>query len=150
MNATVGHDHVCKKCGQKAKSVKPQTLLHMLKRPLLSEVKSDIYYFCESKDCPVVYFENETGQYFFKDDIRIRVGLKESESPIQVCYCFDYSVESIEEEINRNGISTAAEDITGKVQAQLCACEVRNPAGRCCLGYVRNVIANAMKINSAT
>ena len=144
-NTASDHRTICKQCSQKAKTVDAVTLYHMLRNQFLSAIQKEAaYYFCESKDCTVVYFNNETDQYFTKDDVRIRIGLKETESPIQVCYCFDYTEESIREEVERTSTSTATEEIAAKVQAGLCACEVRNPAGRCCLGNVRATIKKLM------
>ncbi len=36
--------------------------------------------------------------------------------------------------VRAHGRSTIVEEITPHVKANECACEVKNPAGRCCLG----------------
>ena len=117
-----------------------KTLLHILKRPWLERLDEEVYYFCETRECPVVYFSNSNDQEFLNHEVRLKIGLKGNETPNQLCYCFDYTEESILEEMDKSGKSKAVEVITANVQAGLCACEIRNPAGRCCLGNVRAVI----------
>ena len=132
---------ICKRCSHKAKSVGIITLYHWLQNQFLKSIRIDVaYFFCESQNCQVVYFSNETDQYYSIRDVRNRIGIKESDSPIQVCYCFDYTEESIRDQIEQTGSSTAAEDITAKIQSKLCSCEVRNPSGKCCLGNVKAAI----------
>ena len=97
-------------------------------------------YFDRTPECDVVYFSNEANSYFHKDDLTVRVGLKETESPIPLCYCFGHTAESVEEEIVARGRSTVPETITEEVQAGNCSCEVKNPSGRCCLGDVNRAI----------
>ncbi len=57
-----------------------------------------------------------------------------------VCYCFNHTVASIRGEIQTKGHSTAQGMITQEVKAGRCACEVKNPAGACCLGDVTRVV----------
>jgi bacterioferritin-associated ferredoxin len=82
-----------------------------------------------------VYYGGD-GTQFRKDQIRVRVGLKETEDPVQVCYCFGVTERMIREEIRRTGRSTASARIRSEVKAGKCRCEVENPSGRCCLGEV--------------
>ena len=87
-----------------------------------------------------MYFSNEAPSYFHKDDLTVRVGLKETESPIPLCYCFGHTAESAREEIVTTRRSTVAQRIATEVQAGRCSCEVKNPSGKCCLGDVNRVI----------
>ena len=57
-----------------------------------------------------------------------------------VCYCFGHSVQSIREEIERTGRSTAIEAISTRMKKGECACERLNPKGICCLVDVRRVV----------
>ncbi|MBI4474654.1 MAG: hypothetical protein HY646_18430, partial [Acidobacteria bacterium] len=43
-------------------------------------------------------------------------------------------------EIQATGQSTIAARIKKEIQAGNCACEVKNPSGRCCLGEVNKLI----------
>lgn len=103
------------------------------------------YYFCEAADCDVVYFpSNPTAPTFHRDDLLVRVGVKEPHDPIPVCYCFGITRKALEEEIRQTGNSTVAERIKAEVKADRCACELKNPSGRCCLGNVSRAVKEAL------
>jgi bacterioferritin-associated ferredoxin len=93
------------------------------------------YRFCETTDCPVVYYDGD-GTQFRKDQVRVRVGLKETEDPVPLCYCFGVTERMIHEEVQQTGRSTAEVRIRAEVKADNCRCEVENPSGRCCLGQL--------------
>ena len=84
----------------------------------------------------------------------MRVGVKETADPIPVCYCFGFTRGDIHDEIAETGGSTIAERISAEVKAGNCACEVKNPSGKCCLGsvtrvtqdYLRNLPVAATKV----
>ena len=50
-------------------------------------------------------------------DVTVRVGLKETEPPVPLCYCFGHTAESVRDEIVATGRSTVPERITVEVQA---------------------------------
>jgi len=104
-------------------------------------VRLTAYYFCEAPDCDVVYFPlNSDEPSFRRSDLLVRVGLKETEDPVPVCYCFGFTRKDIWDEITQAGRSTIAELIKVEVRAGNCACEVKNPSGKCCLGNVARVV----------
>ncbi|HHT9116074.1 MAG TPA: putative iron-sulfur cluster-binding metallochaperone, partial [Candidatus Wunengus californicus] len=76
----------------------------------------------------------------YKTDLKVRVGLKETEEPMPVCYCFGYTKKMIMNDFFKNDRSTIQEEITKKVKQGICRCEVTNPQGTCCLGNVAQVI----------
>lgn len=88
---------------------------------------SVVYYFA---DCATIH----------KSDVVDRIGIKESEEPIFVCYCFRHSKSEIEQDFLLHGESTIEADVRRKVAEESCWCEVANPAGRCCLGEIRTVV----------
>src|SRR5260370_1523644 len=95
------------------------------------------YYFCDSSDWAVVYFALDAeASRFCREDLVVRVGAKETAHPIPICYCFGFSRQDIWDEIRSTGKSTVAKRITAEVEAGRCACEVKNPSGKCCLGGV--------------
>ena len=99
------------------------------------------YYFCEGPGCDVVYFpSNLQAPIFRRVDLLVRVGAKETESPIPLCYCFGFTRKDIQDEIAEKGRSTIADRITAEVKAGNCACEVKNPSGKCCLGDVTRAV----------
>lgn len=129
---------VCQQCGRPGKPVDRITVDALLKPELRAGLNGTRYVFCETPDCPVVYVALD-GTRFTKDQIRVRVGLKETEDPILVCYCFGVTERMIREEMERTGRSTASSRIRAEVKAGHCRCEVENPSGRCCLGEVSRV-----------
>lgn len=138
---------ICRECGQKGRPVLTKTIEHMLFDELKADLQTADYVFCTTPTCEVVYFSNEPQQEFRKPDVRVRVGIKEKEDPIPVCYCFDYTRERIFREIRETGESTALPYIASKVKAGQCRCETENPSGRCCLGEVKKTVKAGLAIS---
>ncbi len=103
------------------------------------------YYFCNDSKCPVVYFSNEDVPYFQIEDLDVRVFAKDPADDVPVCYCFDWTRDRIRKEVIETGRSTAAMEIARQIKAALCACDVKNPKGRCCLGDVNAVVKEELK-----
>jgi len=135
----------CPVDGKKGQSVDAETLRHLVKKERVQEIKDAGYYFCKALDCNTVYYHPESGQTFEKLDLTVRVGLKETEDPVWVCYCFDISKKMIAEEIESTGQSTSGNRIRQEVADKNCECEIKNPSGRCCLGEVLSAEKEAQK-----
>ena len=131
-------------CGGKGKPVSRRTVLLMIKSELLESALPGTYRFCEVRDCQVVYFEEQRTRVFTVDDLRITVGVKVSSDPIPLCYCFGFDESHLREEISQTGTTTVPERISRLIREGLCACDVRNPSGKCCLGDV-NKAATRLK-----
>lgn len=130
----------CKKCGHKGRSVQRVTPESLLLPESCAKLNDSQYNYCPSESCDVVYFSNEGDSYFHKSDLSVRVGQKEVDDPVTVCYCFGHTRQSVCEEIRKTGKSTVQADITAKVKAGLCSCETTNPQGSCCLGNVSKAV----------
>lgn len=126
----------CVNCGGQSRPVSRKTVLLMLKPEFLEQAMTGTYSFCSARDCPVVYFEEQGRHRFTIDDLRVPVGVKASEDPIPLCYCFGFDESHIRAEISRTGNTTIPEKISMLIREGLCACEARNPSGVCCLGEV--------------
>jgi len=127
---------VCPVNGARSKQVDILTVKSLVRRLPLGMLNTQ-YYFCDASDCDVVYFALEVeAPMFRREDLVVRVGAKERADPIPVCYCFGFTRKDIENEITETGRSTVADRIKTEVNAGNCACEVRNPSGKCCLGDV--------------
>lgn len=149
----------CPKCGKKGKTVKPVTLRALLKDEYAAEVAvadesncesgcspskgNTGWRFCDSPQCDVVYFGEQSGVTFTKDQLKVSVGVKEKAGERPLCYCFGHSVATITEELRTKGQSDALEDIRRKMKDPGCSCEVKNPSGSCCLGSVAKGIDTA-------
>ena len=134
---------LCPVCGEKGKGVDRITPENLLVGKQAARLKEVDYYFCPTPSCDVVYFSQDGAQYFTKKDVSTRVGLKETDDPIPICYCFDFTRDKIFDEIQQSGTSNASTYIPEKVRAGECACEIKNPSGRCCLGEVNHTIKQA-------
>ncbi len=98
------------------------------------------FWLCEDSDCDVVYF-GEDGTLLQTSDLRVSPSFKGGPSRNDlVCYCFLYSRQDIEDELRASGDTTIFDRITAEVKAGNCACEVRNPSGKCCLGDVKKAV----------
>jgi hypothetical protein len=116
------------------------TLKALLTRDALGRLDGNAYRFCPGPGCDVVYFDSAADSVFRKHDLRVRVGLKEREDPIPICYCFDITAADLRREIATRGVTDAPTMIAAEVRAGHCACEVRNPQGSCCLGNVSRAL----------
>ena len=107
------------------------TVKALLKGAALRRLEGKSYRFCPERECRIVYFDRERGSIFDKDDLTVRVGQKETEDPVTLCYCFDYTMTDLRAQGDGVPATIAAE-----IKAGHCACEVKNPQGSCCLGNV--------------
>ncbi len=138
---------MCKECNCKGKPVSEITIESLVKEPVLEAIESlDGFFYCETPNCGVVYFNNQQQVYLHKEDVKARVGIKETESSIPVCYCFGWTQERIFEQIKQLGYTTAVKEISAKVKSGECKCEIKNPSGRCCLGDINKVVKKGMEL----
>ncbi len=134
----------CLSCGREGKAVKTTTLHSLIKADRQDRIMDSKYLFCGSQGCEVVYFTKDGSHAFYKEDLSVRVGIKESSPPRPICYCFNHSVEEIFDEIQRTGKSTVIDDIKSRIKRDGCSCEVKNPQGSCCLGTVKHFVNEAL------
>lgn len=135
----------CPECGSRSTQVDILTVKSLV-RHLPFGMAPAQYYFCGAAACDVVYFpSNPEAPTFRRDDLPVRVGLKENHDPIPVCYCFGVTRSDIADEVRQTGKSAVAEQIKAEVKAGNCACEVKNPSGKCCLGDVIRALQNALR-----
>lgn len=128
-----------------SRKVQLRTLEHLLKLAWLAAIQNVQYYYCTEPTCDVVYFSNEDVPHFIKDDLQVKIFTKDKGDDVNVCYCFDWTRGKIRQEIAETGNSTASLEIAQKIKAALCACDVKNPKGECCLGDVNAVVKEEMK-----
>ena len=137
---------VCPVNGARSKQVDMLTVKSLVRRLPLGMPNTQ-YYFCDASECDIVYFALEVeAPMFRREDLIVRVGRKETADPIPVCYCFGFTRKDIENEIAETGRSTVADRIKTEVNAGNCACEVKNPSGKCCLGDVARIATDRMNL----
>ncbi len=141
----------CPECGGKGAFVERLTMEHLLLDASVPKIGGEPYFFCRTSECDVVYFSNSVAaRRFRRTDLKTRVGIKETNDPIPLCYCFGHTAASIREEIEQTGKSTAVESIRRDIQAGRCQCEIRNPSGKCCLGEVMRAVRKAENLSSGS
>ena len=129
----------CLDCGVEGRPIALQTILHHVKHEHLARVTGEAYRFCSDPKCAVVYF-GEGGTRFTVDEVRELVSAKTTGDARPVCYCFGFKEGDVREEITREGTSKIPKQINDLVKTGMCACEVRNPAGVCCIGEVNRTV----------
>lgn len=98
--------------------------------------------FCDVPTFQVVYV-GANGVLIEKDQLKVRVGIKECSDPKPVCYCWNFDEHQIIKDFQQHGRSTIRSYIQDQVRAGHCHCESTNPSGHCCLGEVGRAIAKA-------
>ncbi len=129
----------CAECGAEGRPVERQTILHHVKHDQLNRVNGEAYRFCADKDCDVVYY-GDAGTRFTVDDLRELVTAKSEGDERPICYCFGFTEGNARKEIELTGHSSIPTTISRLIKKGMCACEVRNPAGVCCLGQVNQAV----------
>jgi Zinc binding domain len=108
------------------------------------------YRFCTNPECRVVYLPEDEGAAFTTDDLCVRVGLKEKQDPIPLCYCFGFDEADARDEIAHTGQTSIPQRIAALIKQGMCACPERNPSGACCLGEVNQAIKRLLTEHQAT
>lgn len=96
------------------------------------------FHLCRDAECDVVYY-GSTGSVLTVRDLDVHPGFKEGSEGL-VCYCFLHRKVDIARQLTKTGRTDVLQSIEREVRAGNCACEVRNPSGKCCLGEVQETI----------
>ncbi len=138
-----GDTPICPMNGQVLKSIGKISVESLVKSEVKTELMPQPYYFCNAPDCDTVYVSALGDHLITKDMLTVRVGIKETDDPIPLCYCFGYDRKAVHDDIRRNGDTDIQKNITQRVKAGECRCEETNPSGGCCLGTVSRAIKHA-------
>lgn len=133
----------CPMNGQVTQPVGRKTVESLIKPEVRGTLTPQPYYFCDAPDCDTVYVSALGDHVVTKEMLTVRVGIKETEDPIPLCYCFGYDRRAIREDIRRTGDTNIQRIITERVKVGECRCEETNPSGGCCLGSVAKAIKQA-------
>jgi hypothetical protein len=135
----------CPASGSQGSAVDLLTVKALLTERALRNLRPGEYRFCPDAACEVVYFSAD-GDRFTTTDVRVPVWQKLRFGERPICYCFGESEATIRLEVGSMGLSSAVERIRHHIDAERCACEVRNPRGACCLG---DLIAAVKRVESS-
>jgi hypothetical protein len=83
-----------------------KTVLHQIAEPWCWDGLQDTYFFCDDPDCE---------------------GAKEGSKGALLCYCFGVSFHDAVEN------PEIRQFVIEQTKKGICACEIRNPSGKCCL-----------------
>jgi hypothetical protein len=126
----------CPASGHTGVAVEWMTIAALLRVPLPPKAT---YWLCPDPACPVVYF-SAAGARFERDTLHVDPGFKRARGDGLVCYCFGHLESDVIDEIESTGSSTVIEAIRARIRSAGCACEVRNPSGRCCLREITRLV----------
>ncbi len=144
-----GNPPACPRNGEGTRSVGRVTLESLLIPEVKKQLLPQPYYFCPSPDCDVVYVSTLGDHLITKDQLVVRVGVKEKEDPVPLCYCFAHDRAAIRADIKARGETDIPTRIAARVKAGECRCEQTNPSGGCCLGSVYLAIREAKALKAA-
>jgi hypothetical protein len=113
-----------------------RTVAALLARPL---PERQDFWLCQDPLCDIVYFGSR-GAQIRVGDLRFMPGFKRGGDLL--CYCYGVRRGELAAEIIRTGTTPTLDRIAELVKAGACACEVRNPAGKCCLRDLRQAITD--------
>ncbi|MDQ7049086.1 MAG: hypothetical protein Q9M92_05900 [Enterobacterales bacterium] len=107
-------------------SVALKTIYQHLNKPWNFSLNAQNYYFCEDPNCEVVYFGLDNSLITQKE-LRTKVGIKDQSDDSILCYCFDVTRKDYAQDANLKQF------VVQKTKSKQCACDIRNPSGKCCL-----------------
>lgn len=116
----------CPGNGKSNTGVSIATIFHHLKKPWQRQLTEPAYYFCNDPACDVVYYD-QGGSIIKQSELRTVVGIKQQSENSMICYCFDVTVKDAMTN------PAAKQFVLKKTKERICACDIRNPSGRCCL-----------------
>jgi len=141
-----GSPPACPMNGQACKPVGRKTLESLLDSKAKAALTGQPYYFCDAPDCDTVYVSALADHFITKDQLTVRVGIKETEDPVPLCYCFAYDQKAVRDDLRSKDTTDIPKIITQRVKAGECRCEETNPSGTCCLGNVYRAIKQAQAL----
>ena len=118
--------HACPVNGKSYPSVALKTIYQHLKKPWQTELAAQNYYFCDDPECDVIYYGLDDTT-FNQDALRTQVGIKDQSDQAVLCYCFDVTRKDFAQD------KSIKEFVVEKTKSKQCACDIRNPSGKCCL-----------------
>jgi bacterioferritin-associated ferredoxin len=136
---------LCPRCGRAGQKVENVTVKSLVEENLIPKIGDEDYFLCSTPQCDVVYYNNDTGKTFCKSNLKIRVGFKEIEDPIPVCYCANVTEKQIRDEIVIKKRARNMQDIKQYTGAMTGGrCKYMNPSGKCCGAAVNTAIQKAL------
>lgn len=132
----------CPECGARGRPIKPATLQAQVDPPRLAALASaEGWAMCTGEACDVAYFQDDA--IVVVADIRSVPFHKSTDVQRLACFCFGHSVAAVQADVDDAGVSRIQARIKRACRAGEDDCLRKNPAGRCCLGNVGQVVKSA-------
>jgi len=124
---------LCPECNQSCLPVSRQTMLHQVQFPENQRIPENNYAFCANRNCTAGYVS--ISAIIPKSQLRAF----QSDRKSMLCHCFDISESAYRTALADSSAAAIKAFIVQQTKDGLCACESRNPAGRCCLADFRKM-----------
>ena len=138
---STGNEHLCPTCAAAGASVGAASV--QAHRP---DAATGDWWYCPNVLCHVVFFAD--GETITDSSVVTQVGLKATDKPTPVCFCFAHTAADIAADLAAHGTSTISADVRAAVAAGSCSCEHLNPSGKCCLPAIHRVVVAARRANN--
>ena len=122
----VAKKQACPQCKQNGTLLSVSTVYQHLQQPWSWQPQGEHFYFCGSNHCDVVYFDEEA-HCITQSEIRTTIGAKTQQADDLICYCYNVSLQHAKQNTDIKAF------VVNMTKQGACACEIRNPSGRCCL-----------------
>jgi len=124
---------VCPACSQNCFPVSRQTMLHQVQFPDNQGIVEGNYAFCSNCDC-------DTG-YFSETNTIPKASLRafQNNQHAMLCHCFDVSESDYRTALADGNAKVIKGFVVQQTKEKICACESRNPSGRCCLSSFKQM-----------
>jgi len=108
-------------------------MVHQIQFPHNQHLSEADYAFCANRECHAGYFS--TSDIIPKALLRAFQPGRKS----MLCHCFDISESAYRTALVDDTAQAIKTFVVEQTKAALCACEARNPSGRCCLASFRQM-----------
>ena len=129
--ASTNQRPTCPACKVSGYKINISTIFHHLKMPWKTDLTVGEWGSCESDLCDVIYFQVD-GQKITTNQIREIPAFKKRIPEAMLCNCFGVSLGGYQA-ASTSDQQMIRDWITERTRNRQCACDVRNPGGRCCL-----------------
>ncbi len=134
---------ICPSCHREGHPVSRATVSALVRSEVdAARLAACDFRFCQTPTCSVVYYSGNHSR-IERDEVRVAVHQKDEASDVPLCYCFGVSKARLVRE--REAVVAF---VNAEVKAGRCACDVKNPSGRCCLGDLRRFLRAIQKCPS--
>ncbi|MDX8385182.1 MAG: hypothetical protein R8M11_01545 [Gallionella sp.] len=125
----------CPECGDVCIGVNLTTMRHHVQFPENQNIDNQNiaegeYSFCPNPQCGVGYFS--LSDTISKDKLRMFQRVSDGYETL-LCYCFDVSQDGYLSALKAGEHEPIKHFVIQQTKLGACACEIRNPSGRCCL-----------------